>query len=251
MDLGLKNKNAIVTGASKGIGKSIALTLAKEGVNLAICARKEHSLKKVQDELTSLGVKVFAQMCDVAKDEQLEHFLLQAKDHLGSIDILINNVSALNLGDEPSDWENSLQTDVLSSVKATKIVIPWMSAAGGGNILFISSISGLEAGSPPAYAAGKAALISYSKTIAVQLAPSNIRVNTIAPGSIEFEGGLWEQAKQNNTEFYESIRTSIPFGRLGTPDEVANAVTFLVSPCASWITGACLSVDGGQHKGNL
>ena len=251
MDLGLQNKSAVITGASKGIGKSIALKLAKEGVNVAICARREPLLRDVEEELISLGVRVVAKVCDIVDDEQRNNFLHLAKDEFGSIDILVNNVSALSLGDELTDWDTSLQTDVLSSVKATKKVIPWMIESGGGNILFISSISGLEAGSPPAYAAGKAALISYSKTIAVQLAEHNIRVNTIAPGSIEFAGGLWEQAKVHDQDFYESIRMSIPFGRLGTPDEVANVATFIVSPCASWVTGACLSVDGGQHKGNL
>lgn len=251
MDLELKNKNAVITGASQGIGKSIALKLAKEGVNVAICARRESLLRDAEEKLNFMGVKVIAQVCDVADDEQLNNFLQFAKDELGSIDILINNVSALSLGDELTDWDASLQIDVLSSVKATKKIIPWMVESGGGNILFISSISGLEAGSPPAYAAGKAALISYSKTMAAQLAKRNIRVNTIAPGSIEFAGGLWEQAKVHDPDFYETIRTSIPFGRLGTPDEVANVATFLVSPIASWVTGACLSVDGGQHKSNL
>jgi 3-oxoacyl-[acyl-carrier protein] reductase len=251
MDLGLKGKNAVITGASQGIGKSIALRLAKEGVNVAICARREPLLREVENELLALGVNVFARICDVSNDKQLEQFLDHVKKQLGNIDILVNNVSALSLGDDDADWDRTLQTDVLSSVRATKKVLPWMKAAGTGNILFISSISALEAGSPPAYAAGKAALISYSKTMALQLAQYNIRVNTIAPGSIEFSGGLWEQAKEHNPEFYESVRSSIPFARLGTPDEVANVAAFVVSSCASWVTGTCISVDGGQHKGNL
>lgn len=251
MDLGLQGKNAIVTGASQGIGKSIALALAKEGVNVAICARREAALHAAERDLVAEGVKVMARVCDVADDAQLDDFLQSVKEEFASVEILVNNVSALSLGDELRDWDASLQTDLMSSVKATKKVVPWMAEAGDGSILFVSSTSALEAGSPPAYAAGKAALISYSKTMAVQLAPQNIRVNTIAPGSIEFSGGLWEATRTQNPEFYESIRQSIPSGRLGTPEEVANVATFLVSPCASWVTGSCVAVDGGQHKGNL
>lgn len=251
MNLGLKGKNAIITGASKGIGKSIALTLAQEGVNVAICARGEKDLQKTKKELLEKGVKVFAQTCDIGKTKQLETFLDNVKAEFGTIDILINNVSALSLEDDYSDWEASINVDLLGSVKATRKVIPWMTDSGSGNIIFISSVSGLESGSPPAYAAAKAALISYSKTIAVQLAPKNIRVNTIAPGSVEFPGGLWEMAKNHNRPLYDWVLNSIPFGRLGKPDEIGKVVTFIASPCASWVTGTCLSVDGGQHKSNL
>jgi 3-oxoacyl-[acyl-carrier protein] reductase len=251
MNLGLKGKNAIITGASKGIGKSIALKLAEEGANVAICARGKESLQATEKELIKKGVNVFAQTCDVGNTKQFDAFLNAVKDTFGQVDILVNNVSALSLGDEYSDWETCINIDLLGSVRATRKVIPWMVESGSGNILFISSGSGLEAGSPPAYAAAKAAIISYSKTMAIQLAPKNIRVNTIAPGSIEFPGGLWELTKTENPPLYDWALSSIPSGRLGTPDEVGNVAAFLVSPCASWITGTCLCVDGGQHKANL
>ncbi|WP_340114066.1 SDR family NAD(P)-dependent oxidoreductase [Maribellus mangrovi] len=251
MNLELSNKNAVVTGGSKGIGRSIALNLANEGCNVALCARGKESLEKTKNELLKTGVKVFTSVCDVGNKNQLDEFLENSKKTLGSIDILVNNVSALRFGDEEQDWEASINLDLLASVRATKKVVPWMIDQGGGNILFISSISGLESGSPPSYAAVKAALISYSKTLSTQLAPNNIRVNTIAPGSIEFEGGLWDQMKQNNREFYDMALASVPSGRLGTPDEIGKVAAFLVSPCASWITGACISVDGGQHRFNL
>ena len=251
MDLQLKGKNAIVTGGSKGIGRSIALNLAQEGANVAICARGEAALKKTEKELLDKGVKVMALSCDVGNTEQLENFLNKVKAQFGTIDILVNNVSALSLGDDYTDWQNSINVDLLGSVKATRKVIPWMLEAGSGNILFISSGSGLEAGSPPAYAAAKAAIISYSKTMAIQLAPQNIRVNTIAPGSVEFPGGLWELTKTQNPSLYHWALSSIPYGRLGTPDEIGKVATFIVSPCASWVVGTCLAVDGGQHKANL
>jgi 3-oxoacyl-[acyl-carrier protein] reductase len=251
MDLGLSGKNAVVTGASKGIGKSIAISLAKEGANVAICARGEEALRAAEKELAALGVKVFAAVCDVGNHPSLDEFLENCRTNLGSIDILVNNVSALRFGDEDIDWEVSINIDLMGSVWATKKVIPWMIESGGGSILFVSSISALEAGSPPSYAAVKAALISYSKTMAVQLASKNIRVNTIAPGSVEFDGGVWDMAKQHNRPLYDMVLASSPFGRLGTPDEIGDVAAFMVSARASWLTGTCISVDGGQHRSNL
>lgn len=251
MDLGLKGKNAIITGGSKGIGRSIALLLAKEGANVAICARGEVALRETEKELIKQGTKIYAASCDIGQADKLSSFLNTVKDKFGAVDILVNNVSALSLGEEFNDWEASIDIDILGSVRATRQVIPWMTESGHGSILFISSISGLESGSPAAYAASKAALISYSKTLSAQLASKNIRVNTIAPGSIEFEGGLWEMMKNNDRSFYDMVVNSIPLGRMGTPDEIGKVAAFLVSPCASWVTGTCLSVDGGQHKSNL
>jgi 3-oxoacyl-[acyl-carrier protein] reductase len=251
MHLGLSGKNAVVTGASKGIGKAIAMSLASEGTNLAICARGKEALQAAEKEISDMGVKVFASVCDVGDRNALNGFLENANKNLGSIDILVNNVSALSLGDGESDWEASVNVDLMASVWATRQVIPWMTESGGGSILFISSISGLEAGSPPAYAAAKAAVISYSKTIAVQLAPNNIRVNTITPGSIEFEGGVWDMAKQHNRPLYDMVLASVPTGRLGLPNEVGDVAAFMVSPRASWVTGTCISVDGGQHRFNM
>ncbi len=251
MDLGLKGKNAIITGGSKGIGKSIALVLAEEGVNIAICARGEKSLRETEKEISKKGVNVYAEPCDIGDAEKFDAFLEAVKAKFGTVDILVNNVSALSLGEGYEDWEASINIDILASVRATQKVIPWMEESGEGNILFISSTSGLEAGSPSAYAAAKAALISYSKTLSAQLAPKHIRVNTIAPGSVEFDGGLWRSIKKQDRSFYDHIVSTIPSGRMGTPDEIGKVAAFLVSPCASWVTGACLSVDGGQHKSNL
>ena len=251
MDLELRGKNAVITGASKGIGRSIAIALAKEGVNVAICSRGHEALRATEKEIGEEGVKVYASPIDVGNQKLLSEFLDAAKEKLGSIDILINNVSALRFGVEPEDWEASVNLDLMASVNATQKVVPWMAESGGGNILFISSISGLEAGSPPAYAALKAALISYSKTMAVNLAPKNIRVNTLAPGSIEFPGGVWAMTKQQNRPFYDQVLGTIPSGRMGTPEEVGKLAAFIVSPCASWVTGTCIAVDGGQHRSNL
>jgi NAD(P)-dependent dehydrogenase (short-subunit alcohol dehydrogenase family) len=250
MDLGLKGKVAVVTGASAGIGKAIALGLAAEGVALAICARREAPLREAEAALRAKGVEVYAATCDVGDASTLDEFLEAVKGRFGRVDILVNNASAFGFTDDESNWKSSLNIDLLAPVRAARKAIPWMTENGGGNILFISSISGMEASGQP-YAAVKAAIISYSKTLAMRLAKKHIRVNTLAPGSIEFEGGLWADRRVNNPSHYEAALHSIPTGRMGTPEEVADVAVFLVSERASWVTGECIRVDGGQHKGNL
>jgi 3-oxoacyl-[acyl-carrier protein] reductase len=247
MDLGLKGMKVIVTGGSRGIGRATALTFAEE----AICARGAEALEATRAEIEALGVTAFAGTCDVGDADQLGAFLDRAHEALGGVDVLVNNSSGFGVGDDESGWQAGFDIDVMGSVRASWQVVPWMEARGGGSIIHISSTSGMEAGSPPAYAAVKAALISHSKTLAASLAPKGIRVNCIAPGSIEFPGGLWERVRENAPDQYEAIRSTIPFGRLGTDREVASAVVFVASPRASWIAGTNLPVDGVQHKGNL
>lgn len=251
MDLGLGGKRVVVTGGSKGIGRATALAFAEEGASVAICARRPEPLEAAAKEIESRGVSAFAAPCDVADADALGGFLDAARDALGGVDVLVNNASGFGVTDDEAGWKAGFDVDMMAAVRATWKVVPWMAEAGGGSVIHISSTSGLEAGSPPAYAAAKAALMSHSKTLAINLAPKNIRVNCIAPGSIEFPGGMWETIKKVNNPMYEAIRGSIPFGRLGTAEEVAAAVVFVTSPVASWITGVTLSVDGGQHKGNL
>lgn len=251
MDLGLRGKCAIVTGASRGIGRAIALRLAEEGAHLAICARGEEALRGTEAELRSRGVKVHAAVCDVGRHEALDDFLEAAQTSLGATDILINNATAYGLADNPAGWQSSLDVDLMAAVRASWKVVPWMRAAGGGVIVHVSSISGLEAGAPPAYCAAKAALISHAKSLAVQLARDRIRVNALTPGSIHLPGGAWDRVKESNPGFFESVVKTIPWGRMGTPEEVADVAVFLVSDRARWVTGSCIVVDGGQHKGNL
>ena len=252
MDLGLRGKVAVVTGASRGIGRAIARRLAEEGVGVAICARGEPALREAEAELRARSVPVYAAVCDVMDAAALDGFLESARAALGRVDILVNNPSGLSLADDEAAWQSTRNVDLLAAVRASWKVVPWMAAAGGGAIVHISSIAGLEStGFPPAYCAAKAALVSHSKSLAVALAPKKIRVNTVAPGSIEFAGGLWAQARQSNPDFYGALLQTIPWGRMGTPEEVADVVAFLASERASWVTGVCLAVDGAQHKANL
>ena len=249
MDLGLEGRAAILTGGSRGIGRSIALGLAAEGCHLAICARGAEALQTTAGELRSLGVKVHAEVCDVGDAAALDAFLEGARAALGRVDVLVNNASGLGIADSEESWKLGFDVDVMASVRACWKVVPWLEA--GASIIHISSTAALEAPGSAPYSAAKAALISHAKNLAIALAPKGIRVNTIAPGSIEFPGGVWDQVKETQRPIYDAMLATIPSGRMGLPEEVANAVVFLASPRASWITGAVLSVDGGQHKGNL
>jgi 3-oxoacyl-[acyl-carrier protein] reductase len=249
MDLGLNGKNAIVTGGSKGIGRCTALLFAAEGANVAICARGQEALDATCAEIEAAGVKAYGATCDVGDADSLSAFLDGAHGALGGVDILVNNPSGFGLTDDEAGWRVSIDVDLMGTVRATHKVVPWMAAAGGGSIVHISSISGLEPGAPPAYSAVKVALVTHAKTMAQELAPKNIRVNCVAPGSIFFEGGFWDVVKQNNRAMYDGIVSTIPFGRMGTPEEVADAIVYVASSRANWVSGVTVVVDGVQHKG--
>jgi 3-oxoacyl-[acyl-carrier protein] reductase len=251
MDLGLTGRNCVITGASRGIGRAIALGLAAEGANVAICARQEEPLRQTAEDIESRGVQAFASRCDVADPAGLAAFLDGARAALGSVDVLVHNASALAVGPEMAAWHASLGVDLLPAVRACDQVLPWMREQGGGSVLLVSSISGFEA-SPAqdfAYTAAKAALIAYAKKLALHEAPHGTRVNALAPGSTEFDGGIWAMVKEHQPDLYGMARASIPSGRMGTAEEVADAAVYLVSSRARWITGVCLAVDGGQHRG--
>lgn len=247
MDLGLSGKAAIVTGGSRGIGLAIADTLAREGAHVSICARNTAKLEQATIALGKHGGKVHATTCDVADADALAAYIQDAATALGGLDILVNNASAFGRTEDEAGWRSSFDVDLMASVRGSWAAIPLMEKAGGGAIVHISSIGGLRASTrTPPYGAIKAALVQYTMTQALDLAKKGIRVNCVAPGSIYFEGGTWDNAKQNNPKLYEAIRNSIPSGRYGTPQEVADLAVYLASGAASWVTGQTVAVDGGQ-----
>jgi 3-oxoacyl-[acyl-carrier protein] reductase len=253
MDLGLKGKVALITGASRGIGRAIAQALAQEGARVSLCARTAEALERAAGELRAQGHEVFSMPADVTDEAQAARWVRSTAAHWGAIDILINNAGGAVVGTlaelPDSAWQESFATNFFAPVTLSRIAAVEMERRGGGAIVNISSIYGREAGGPIAYNAAKAALISLTKMLAREFAPKSIRVNSVAPGSIIYPGGVWERIFRENPDFERDfISHDFPAGRLGRPEEVAYAVVMLASPRASWITGATLPVDGAQGR---
>ena len=247
MNIDLAGKRAIVAGGSRGIGRAIALGLAEAGAGVSICARGAERLATTREEIARHGGTTHAAVCDLADEAAVPRYIEEAAAALGGIDILVNNASGFGATDDENGWAVSISVDLMATVRAIRTALPHLEKSGSGAILNISSISGLRS-TPrtPPYAAIKAAVVNYTLTEAAALARKGIRVNCIAPGSIEFPGGTWERARLNNPDLYGRILRSIPFGRLGKPEEVAQVALFLCSPLAGWVTGQTIAVDGGQ-----
>jgi 3-oxoacyl-[acyl-carrier protein] reductase len=240
------NKRAIVCGGSRGIGRSIALGFAQAGAAVSICARGAGPLEATRDEISRFGHVAHAGVCDLADAEAICRYVAAAAETLGGIDILVNNASGFGTADDEAGWAASIAVDMMAIVRATHAALPFLQQSKG-TVVNTSSISALRTSvRTPPYAAIKAAVIQYTSTQAAMYARDGIRVNGVAPGSIEFPGGSWEKRKSDNPNLYNAILRSIPFGRLGHPEEVANVVLFLASPLASWITGQTIVTDGGQ-----
>lgn len=255
MDLGLNGKVTMLTGASRGLGRAMASALAAEGAHLSLCARGAEALEEVASELRRSGAKVLTRSADVADPAAMSAWAAATVREFGGIDILINNAGGAKLGTlnqlDESGWQQAFELNFFSAVRLSRLCAEQMEKRGGGSIINISSIYGREAGGPISYNTSKAAMISLTKALARELAPKGVRVNSVAPGSILYPGGTWENIFKTNPGFEKDfISHEFPAGRLGRPEEVAYAVVMLASPKASWITGACVPVDGAQGRSN-
>jgi len=253
MDLGLKGKVAMVSGASRGIGRAIALGLAAEGCRLSLCARGQEGLDQIAREVQSRGAEALALAVDVTSESDARRWVEETKSRFGQVDVLINNVGGSrpggNLAVSSEDWRNGFALNFFSALDLCRLVVPLMQNRKSGCVINIASVYGREWGGPMTYNAAKAAMISLSKEMARELAPQGIRVNSVAPGSILFPGGSWEKRQTDNPEAIAAfVKAEIPFGRFGTPEEVADVVVFLASERARWVSGACITVDGCQSR---
>ena len=256
MDLGLRERIAIVTGSSRGLGLASAKALAAEGCLVTLCARQEVRLREAAREVAAAGGgenRVLAVAADVSQAAGVERIVERTVDAFGGIDVLVNNVALAGgstlLETSDADWQEAIDQTLLPTIRASRLAVPHMQRRGGGAIVIIASIFGREAGGRMTYNAVKAAQISLGKSLAQQLASSNIRVNSVSPGSILFEGGSWWKRQQQNPEaIAEFVRHELPFGRFGRPEEVGDVVAFLASPRASWISGTSVVVDGCQSR---
>lgn len=250
MDLGLKGLKAVVTGGTKGIGQAIAQTLAAEGAHVAICARNAEEVAASVEALKSFGVTAFGMQADVADAAALAAWVNAAAAKLGGLDIVVANVSALAIAADESAWQRGFEVDMMGTVRLVNAAMPYLEKSTKPSIVTISSVSGREidfASGP--YGAFKAAIVHYTQGLAYHLAGKGIRANSVSPGNTYFAGGVWDQIEKSNPEFFKIALGMNPTGRMGTPQEMANAVAFLASPAASFITGTNLVVDGALTKG--
>ncbi|HEU0157565.1 MAG TPA: SDR family NAD(P)-dependent oxidoreductase, partial [Stellaceae bacterium] len=245
VDLGLGGKKAIVTGGSRGIGRAIAGLLAEEGCDVAICARGLPGIEAAIASLKGKGIKACGSAVDVADTAALRRWVAEATGELGGLDIFIANVSALAQAMDEESWRKSLDIDVMGTVAGVEAAIPFLEKSAAGAIVVIGTTGAIEiAGAPRPYASVKAALLPYVKALARNLAARGVRANMVSPGNVYFKGGVWNVVEESNPELFKVMVGRNPMGRMGTPEEVANAVVFLASPRASFITGTNLIIDG-------
>jgi 3-oxoacyl-[acyl-carrier protein] reductase len=250
MDLGLKGKRAIVTGGSKGIGRRCADLLADEGANVSICARTAAEVEAATTALRAKGVKAHGGALDVGDKAALEGWVADSAAALGGIDVVVPNVSALDMADTEEAWRHQFEVDLLHTVRTVNAAMPWLEKSEAPAVVVVSSVSGREVDfTSPAYGATKAALIHYAQGLAHKLAPKMIRVNSVSPGNVYFDRGIWQWIENNNPDLFKQALALNPTGRMATAEEVARGVVFLASPASSFTTGTNLVIDGALTRG--
>lgn len=250
MDLNLNGLNVLITGGTKGIGRHTAEIFAAEGANVAICARESSGVTKTIEVLKSYGGTAIGRGFDVSNKHALQSWVRDSASAMGGVDIVVANVSALAVSDDEADWEFGFNVDLMHSVRLVNAALPFLEKSEAAAVTMISSVSGREIDfTGPAYGAFKAALVHYAQSQAVKLAPKGIRANTVSPGNTYFEGGIWENIEQNNTQMFTEALSLIPMGRMARPEEIARGVVFLSSPASSFTTGTNMVIDGALTKG--
>jgi NAD(P)-dependent dehydrogenase (short-subunit alcohol dehydrogenase family) len=249
MELGLKGRKAIVTGATRGIGRAVADILAVEGCDIAFCARTAAKVAETAADLKKHGVAVHGTALNIREVDKYRAWLQSACDALGGLDILIANVSAGAGMDDENDWTRSFETDLMGTVRAVEVCLPAMKKSEAGSIIFMSSVGAAEeyVGPTPQNTL-KAALLTYAKQLSQTQFKRGIRVNCVSPGPTEFPGSLWEMTQLAKPRLHKAAVAASPMRRLGVADEIARCVVFLASPAASWVVGTDLVVDGGYSK---
>lgn len=251
MDLGLKGLNVLVTGGSKGIGRRAADIFAEEGANVSICARNADDVASAVAGLKGKGVKAFGQAIDVGNKQALEGWVADSAKALGSVDIVVANVSALAAAeDSEASWQAQFDIDMMHTVRTVNAALPYLEKSKWPSIVVVSSVSGREVDfTSPAYGAFKAALIHYAQGLAHKLAPKGIRVNSVSPGNVYFKDGIWNYIETNLPDLFKQALALNPTGRMATPEEIGKGIVFLASPASSFTMGTNLVIDGALTKG--
>ena len=252
MDLNLKDKIALVTGGSRGIGRAVALAFADEGCRVGLCARQQAGVDLVVDELRERGVAALGVVADVAVEEDAERFVAECADALGGVDILVNNAYFCQgdkiLDIEPALWDRNINGSLKSTYLCSRAALPRMICRGGGAIVNISSVNAVMSFGESAYSAAKAGQLALTRTMATDYGADGIRVNAICAGTVATD--VWREPLEKDPDLFDKLGRIYPVGRVAQPEEIARAAIFLASAAASFVSGATLAVDGGLTAGN-